>query len=454
MFGLEIENFRSFKKININFEKVNILIGENSSGKSSLIKFILLLSRSVNLYDKNFIFSNELGKFNDFVHEKKEENIISFTISYGSDYSDFFLENFKSDEEFSTICDEISLIKEEFQNIELTFSFSKDVNLNNQVDLLIKHKYFGSLKLNRTPQKKGHIYKDKLCDLLFTDEEGNIFEFKEISYDQNGFLSFVHSKALNEYISLNYSDDDYLFYVLGFLLISQNFLIEELGKISYINPLDSIPERTYGDLENLGIYPVKNIKDVVNILSDESIPQENRDSLLKKLNLALHEYGLLNEIKIENNGYGTNIVSVKLTENGIWSNIKDVGYGTSLQIPIFFQAIIGETLGGEIIIIEQPEIHIHPYLQSKFIETLLKIGTKNTYIIETHSEDIVRKLQVMVKKEEFVLSTKDVSINYFKKNIDNQSINSIHIINKFGKLTPPFPSGFYDSSSNLVKELF
>mgnify|MGYP000250566132 CR=1 FL=1 len=98
------------------------------------------------------------------------------------------------------------------------------------------------------------------------------------------------------------------------------------------------------------------------------------------------------------------------------------------------------------------EVHLHPSLQSKFIETLLSLGERNKYFIETHSEHIIRKLQVLIKNNEYDLKSEDVTIHYFKRGTDKFEITN-HVINENGKLTPKFPGGFFDNSYNLIKDL-
>lgn len=455
MFNLKINNFKSLVNSEFEFEKVNILIGENSSGKSSLIKFLLLLDRSFTLYNKSFHFSNDLGRYSDFVYNHNTDLPISFQFTLGKEYTEYFLNQNEDDDEYSTICEEVSLLKDEFKEVELKFTFDKNVNIEDQVIIEISDKYFGSLVLIRHKEEKGDLLRDKCCSLKYIDKENREFLLDEVSYDQHGFFTILHGKTLKEYISEHFPDDDYIFFEIAYLLIAQNFMRAEFYRLRYINPLDSVPERSYSENEGEGgIYPVKNIKDVVNILTDETIEQDARDHLLETVNSVLREYGIIWELKVDSKGYDSKMLMVKLSENGIWNNIKDVGYGTALQIPILFQAILGDINEGEIIIIEQPETHVHPHLQSKFIEVLLSIGKKNTFIIETHSEDIIRKLQVMVKKSEFNLISNDIKIYYFNKLENNVSNPSLHTINEHGKLTPSFPTGFYDSSSNLVKELF
>lgn len=105
------------------------------------------------------------------------------------------------------------------------------------------------------------------------------------------------------------------------------------------------------------------------------------------------------------------------------------------------------------LLIEQPEVHLHPRLQAKFIDILLRIGKNNVYFIETHSEHIIRMLQILVKERRYDLKPEDISIHYLKKT-DKKINKSLHKIDsKTGKLKPNFPKGFFDVSYDLAFKL-
>ncbi|RED42217.1 uncharacterized protein DUF3696 [Winogradskyella eximia] len=455
MFGIKINNFRSLNNQKFDFTKVSILIGENSSGKSSLLKFLLFLKRSTKLNSTSFRYTSELGKFDDFVYFHNEELNVSFDLSYGENYINFFNSELGSKEDWKIFCAEALSLKENQRMVNLNFSFNKDIQTTNDVSTTIENPYYGKLIISRSSKESDSVIQGNLCDLSYKSfKQNKEVKLDSVSYNQHGFLTITIGSDIKNKIEKNPDWDNTIFNEIAFLLISQNYTLEILNSISYINPIASTPERAYDENEIQGrLYKVKDIKDVVNILSDQSFDLKVRKGLLNNLNKALRLYGILHEVKTKSSEFGPKELQVKVNKDGVWSNIKDVGYGSSLQIPILFQALIGNLTGGEIIIIEQPEVHIHPLLQAKFIETLLKVGDKNTYIIETHSTDLIRKLQVMVKKETADLTSKDISIYYFKKP-KNISEITFHEINENGKLIPKFPSGFYDSSVNLVKELF
>jgi predicted ATPase len=180
---------------------------------------------------------------------------------------------------------------------------------------------------------------------------------------------------------------------------------------------------------------------------------EIRSKFLEAFNKAFSQFGLAEEIDVKRSDeFGALILRVKI--NGLWSNIKDVGYGVSLQIPIISQSLLANQFGmAEIVLIEQPEVHLHPRLQAKFISTLLEVDDySSTYFIETHSEHIVRKLQSLVKNKPDKIKSEDISIHYFKRTQDKFEVTQ-HKINENYRLVPNLPKGFFDTSFEISKEL-
>lgn len=112
-------------------------------------------------------------------------------------------------------------------------------------------------------------------------------------------------------------------------------------------------------------------------------------------------------------------------------------------------------------IIEEPETSLHPKLQSRIADLLSMIvcepnGITNYathYIIETHSEYLIRKLQYLSAKNE--IDPKFISIYYFPDKIENGIKMPYEItINKNGTLSEEFGSGFIDESDKIAIDLF
>ena len=152
--------------------------------------------------------------------------------------------------------------------------------------------------------------------------------------------------------------------------------------------------------------------------------------------------------------------------------LADEGYGiTQLlsllmhidnSIPVFFEPYM-ESLQGEwsheykpqTICVEEPEIHLHPKYQSLLAELFVEAYQKYNihFIIETHSEYLIRKLQVMVADKENTLTADDVSLNYIEKDENGVSTNRKIEIREDGSLSDSFGSGFFDEATGLSMDL-
>ncbi len=129
----------------------------------------------------------------------------------------------------------------------------------------------------------------------------------------------------------------------------------------------------------------------------------------------------------------------------------NIGFGISYVLPIIVTGLIAKE--NSIMIVENPEAHLHPSAQSKIGQFLAMVANAGVnVIIETHSDHVVNGIQIACVKNE--ISYKDVTINFFsqKEGFKQPEIESISISEK-GELSS-WPKGFFDQTQIDFAELF
>ena len=166
--------------------------------------------------------------------------------------------------------------------------------------------------------------------------------------------------------------------------------------------------------------------------------------------------GIKGKLTIER--YQNTISVVYLEQEDRKISLADLGYGFSQVIPIFLKMILSfKRYDAKTLIIEEPEANLHPALQSKFADILV-LATKKfpgmTFILETHSEYLIRKLQYLTAKKELAPDTS--VIYYFNADevVTHSEPKVIKIeITETGNLTNNFGPGFFDEITRLQFEL-
>mgnify|MGYP004577978241 CR=1 FL=1 len=138
-------------------------------------------------------------------------------------------------------------------------------------------------------------------------------------------------------------------------------------------------------------------------------------------------------------------VSVENMEQVI-SDIMNVGIGTSQILPVLISVLLSEP--NEILIFEQPELHLHPYSQSRLADIFVAFSKyKRKIIIETHSEYFLLRLRYHIVKGNF--SKECAAINFFQ-NTNGTKVETVNI-SGLGNIT--YPEGFKDETQELLDSI-
>jgi hypothetical protein len=119
--------------------------------------------------------------------------------------------------------------------------------------------------------------------------------------------------------------------------------------------------------------------------------------------------------------------------------LSDVGFGVGQVLPLIVQCLITES---QTILVEQPEIHIHPALQARLGKFFAESAKRknNTFIVETHSEHLILRLQRLIRQGN--LRPEDVSIICVSRGSNGSTTRQMRLDDK-GEFLDDWPGGFF-----------
>lgn len=132
-------------------------------------------------------------------------------------------------------------------------------------------------------------------------------------------------------------------------------------------------------------------------------------------------------------------------------NPNNIGFGISYVLPIIVSGLIAEK--GSMLIVENPEAHLHPSGQSHIGQFLAQMAASGLQvIIETHSEHVINGIRIAVLKD--LISSDSVCIDFFNMEEKARQPRIEHItLDKDAELSY-WPYGFFDQEEKDLAEIF
>jgi predicted ATPase len=386
--SISFQNYKAFKeKQTLVLKPITLLIGKNSSGKSSIAKLLTLLENSLSgkIEEPLLLKNNDVelgGEFADLFFGKRKEPI-SFSIQFEHDVNI-----------------EVSIIED-----ELKYGLS-----------IIKWAYKDSTS---------NISLDFKLETGFVDSNGVEYDVKF-----NGILPTLLMKGGED--------------ILPSLNLHLNI------DVDYIGPFRILPERQFY-LSGKMNYLDTGAKGE-NAYFMLGVSKLSKDDLHTKVEewYKLNFDGWALKVEDENKPY----IQILLSKDGKDINIVDVGQGMNQALPLITRASIKRP--ESIIVLEQPELHLHPAAHGDLAELFAKSAKENNqiFLIETHSENFILRLRKLIIENDFGL-TKDDVIIYWVDEAENpsngQEITEI-TINEKGVLSD-WPEGVFTENLNEIKEM-
>lgn len=392
-----LNNFKTWKETgSIRLAPITVFFGTNSSGKSSLGQFLLMLRRTVEQTDRNLVFHTtddrnpvDLGSYFAYVHNHDEKRDVNVAIEW-KPAKPVRLTN--------------PLRKRPIDAETLGFNATVGLAGGRGERVICKALRY---RLNPTPDdervsiemvRKGPTDKYQLttCGFDAVRNPGRAWPLPA----PGKFYAFP--------------DELYAYYQnVGDFAALQLELERILKNLHYLGPLRQYPRREYnwtgqtpGDV---GFQGENTIAALLAGAERKFQPRgkRNYEPLMVVVAGWLKRLGIVESFRLEQVSKLTRSYQVRLKMPGRSTEVTlpDVGFGVSQVLPVITAAFCAPA--GATVIIEQPELHLHPKVQADLADLLIeaihcKEGAAERgvqFLIESHSEHFLRRLQRRIAEE-------------------------------------------------------
>lgn len=433
--SIRIKNFKAWKDTgNIRLAPLTVIFGANSAGKSSLGHLLLALKqtalssdrrRALHLGDTNSLI--DLGTFRDCLYTHDSNNPLTFHLSWPLAQS----------------LDVRDPVKQQSYN-------------GNQLALDV------AMKANKTGQPEVTALQfslaneaDVVLDIAYERKNTSQFELTSKNYN------FIRTQGrawpldepekfyrISEQVRERFRNAGFL---SDFALATETML----SRFYYLGPLREYPKRTYQwagdtpeDVGHKGEYAIAALLAAQSQGRQLSGGFKQRQKPFAEFIAGwLQKLGIIYRFSVKPvaEGHRDYEVLIQTHTNASEVKITDVGFGVSQVLPALVEAFYCPP--GSVVWMEQPEIHLHPQVQSELADVFISAikarenGQERNVqlIVESHSEHFLNRLQRRIA--EGTLSPDDVAIYFCKRQGQAAELETLRI-NEYGDIEN-WPENFF-----------
>ncbi|MGI9250410.1 MAG: AAA family ATPase [Pseudohongiellaceae bacterium] len=405
---IKIANFRGFSdEVTIRVAPITILIGRNNAGKSSVMKLLRMLKQSIDSSSTKFLVARGREIKLSGIHQQK---------NVGS---------------------------EENASLEESEPLMFSISMQNRGSPINVIKDYAKLKVEKQPSNKNPESHTVTTQIMYTESDSSFRGDMntQVFWDENRLVDAT-KKIDDDSRFLRFATDFPILFdypiekeersiVMRVLEHSASFVSEGISNIYHVGTgRYSLPDEFYGDKDDFDPHYVGR-KGKYTLHHLLRIQQNKLDSF----NFVCEH--LENILGVKDVTFETGIsrayCNATNDQTGASTNIAEFGFGVHQCLPVLVQGAIMNP--HTTMMLEEPEAQIHPTAQLAFSSYFADLWNTREVasIIETHSANMLLRLQTLIKNKE--LSFEDVSIAYFcveggKTNIKNLSIRENGFLEK------------------------
>ncbi|WP_316832926.1 AAA family ATPase [Pedobacter aquatilis] len=427
---LYLDNFRGFSSKYLHLKHINFFVGENSTGKTSILKLLGILS------SPSFWRHNVFGEDSEGTSLGTFSEIVSALTSRS--YFEIGLIDFKKNEAEKVCAYKFRFIEgEKFPSIK-EFKYIED-GLELQATIegeILKYRYILSEHISIESDQDEEIFKrwiesNNLIDKAFKRVVSDSKSLTQIIFQLQALINFeqrIHTPNSEPSNSRR----------IGFPSI--------LNMMAWFAPTVASPNKTYTQQQLVFVPTGSHIPsvlqdimpnpDVKKILSRFGQDSGLYDSIEVK-NLSPNQAVSARLSEIEQNAFEIQFSLSKTSHQML--NIVNVGYGVSQVLPLIVEAIARPD--NTWIVAQQPETHLHPKAQAALGEFIHKTHVQDNqkFVFETHSDYIIDRFRLRLNAAYKNSDAKGIGISqvvFFSRSEHGNDFNIVKIA----------PDGSYDDN--------
>jgi predicted ATPase len=414
--SLTLRNFRAFKDQSFRFKRLNLFIGKNNSGKTTVLSALNVIAQTMKDQEidgtplvLNGSYDN-LGTYIDVVNGNHPRRRIGIDIEI----------------------DEYT-VKTEF----------KYRTQRRQIDLLsfdLSHKQRNVVKFQQRKDAYDISLMGESYEKLFPDSSKRRPRFRNFWPQRVTPLDYLPSLSrLSEPSTTAIREAERA------LARARRVFTEHFDRFDTVSPFRDRPQRTYlYSGETARQVGVSGSNAATMLAADASRRGSQKRSLIDNISKWFEYTGIAKGLTVES--LTPRHFEICLVSNdGSKHNICDVGFGCSQVLPVLTAGLSlfnvdRSRRDSEVLVVQEPEIHLHPNAQAamgSFFVSLVEDGGQA--FVETHSDNLVLRVARHVAQGD--ISANDVAI-FFVSDIGDDRVTNISITPE-GGFEPPWPGGFF-----------
>lgn len=374
-----MNNFRGFRKTLVPLKKINFLVGENSTGKSSFLSLLSLVNQPTFWFNPAFTMREDLGS-----------SSFADIVSAWSEDPSFFQVGVVTTE------------KEKDGRVRLAFTVNEFTEREDSPKLS-RHSKLGENHITTVIFEKSKTkYEVRKLDSVFTSENEAVIEFhrliESIKNATENFKSFPKEVPPNAPLPMAISILQSL--ESGDSISKSEFKIEiPMGMhVTWIAPIRTKPKRIYDGI-SIGYSPEGEHAPL--LLRKSLRSRSGSERFAERLRSFGNASGLFETVFAHSFGKGSkDPFELIIKFKGADLNINNVGYGVSQALPLIVEFLTTEKQ--RVFAVQQPEVHLHPRAQAALGELVFELvkEKRHSFFIETHSDYLIDRFRLSMRSDD------------------------------------------------------